>query len=199
VSLGAFLIDRFEVTNWQYRRCVERGQCAWPLQVHSATRRDYFTNPAFDSFPVVNVSQTMAATYCAAQGKRLPSAVEWQAAASVSPITGQAFLYPWGATFDAQRTNSAEGGRGDSVVVGSFQPGGDAPSGAADMAGNVAEWTVTLVPIAEGGEMAVVKGGSFAQHASQLVVGAVRQLAPDEASPQIGFRCARTHIPTESP
>jgi formylglycine-generating enzyme required for sulfatase activity len=199
VPLGAFLIDRFEVTNWQYRRCVESGQCAWPLEVNSATRRDYFTNPAFDSFPVVNVTQATAAAYCAAQEKRLPSAAEWQVAASVSPITGQAFPYPWGMTFDAQRTNSLEGGRRDSVVVGSFRPGGDAPSGAADMAGNVAEWTATLVSGDEGGERAVIKGGSFADGAPSLMVGAEMRLAPSEASPQVGFRCARTHLLAESP
>lgn len=194
VPLAAFFIDQFEVTNREYRTCVEKGRCPWPLQTDSATRRDYFTNPAFDAFPVVNVTQGMAAAYCAWHDKRLPSAAEWQAAASVSPQTGQYFLYPWGNIFEAQRTNSAESGAGDMVVVGSFRPAGDSPSGASDMAGNVAEWTDTLVAASDEVARAIVKGGSFASSASEVAVNAEMVLEVERASPEVGFRCAKSHL-----
>lgn len=191
--LDAFFIDRFEVTNREYRVCVERGACLWPVQTSSATRSDYFTDPAFDEYPVVNVTQSMAASYCAWQGKRLPSAAEWQVAAGVSPTTGQPFRFPWGENFEPQRTNSAATNFGDTLAVGSFRPGGNSPSGASDMAGNVAEWTVTLVQGMDATkEYAVVKGGSYASAFEALIVGAEMHIEVDSASPEIGFRCART-------
>jgi formylglycine-generating enzyme required for sulfatase activity len=150
----------------------------------------------------------MAANYCAWQDKRLPSASEWQAAASVSPTTGQPFRYPWGESFDPQRTNGADSHFGDTVVAGSFRPAGDSPSGAADMAGNVAEWTATLVleseelvdeqNSAEARALAIVKGGSFASAADDLTVSAEMHISMTSASPEVGFRCARTYLRKES-
>lgn len=191
VALGAFFIDRFEVTNRDYRTCVDQGACVWPVRPHSETRRDYFTNPAFDGHPVVEVTQAMATAYCQWQGKRLPSVGEWQAAASVSPVTGQAFRFPWGEVFEVQRANSAASGLGDSVAVGLFRPGGDSPGGVSDMAGNVAEWTSTLVNDGAGGTRAIVKGGSFASELSALAVGSQMYFAVGEGSTTVGFRCAR--------
>ena len=198
VAIDGFYIDRFEVTNHDFRRCIEAGVCSWPVQPHSATRTDYFTNPAFDGYPVVNVNESMAVKYCGWQAKRLPTAEEWQAAASVSPTTGQAFRYPWGETFDPQRVNSAMSGLGDTVVAGAFRPSGDSPSGASDMAGNVAEWTQTIVSDAQAGDRAIVKGGSFADDSAALFVGAETLVPVNQATPQIGFRCARSHLLTRS-
>lgn len=195
-QLDAFFIDRFEVTNREYRSCVAQGKCKWPLDRDGATRVDYFTNPAFDGYPVVYISQPMAAAYCVWQGKRLPTAGEWQAAASVSLATGQAFRFPWGATFEAQRTNSAAGLYDDTMPVGTFRPAGDSPSGAVDMAGNVAEWTATL----EAGSdvtRAIVKGGSFASLDGELAVGAERTVEVGIGLAEVGFRCARSHLLTE--
>lgn len=186
VPIEAFWIDQYEVTNHAYRECLEAGACVWPTSPHSATRRDYFTNPAFDAHPVVNVTYAMADAYCRWQGKRLPTAAEWQAAASVSPTNGQAFRYPWGETFDAPRANSLHSGVGDTVAVGSYRPGGDSPSGAVDMAGNVAEWSAAR----EG--VAIVKGGSFADEAEELTVGHSVVTSLEHAAPQLGFRCARS-------
>ncbi len=196
VKLDAFWIDQFEVTNREYRACVEAGACVWPVSPHSATRRDYFTNPAFASHPVVHVTYEMAETYCLWQGKRLPTHEEWQAAASVSPINGQAFLYPWGQTFDAQRANSLVSGYGDTVAVGSFRPGGDSSSGAADMAGNVAEWTSAASSGTEDDGFAIVKGGSFADGADGLTVTSRVRVRQDQAAAYIGMRCARSHLLT---
>jgi formylglycine-generating enzyme required for sulfatase activity len=197
VRLNAFFLDRFEVTNALYRSCVDIGKCVWPKSANSATRADYFTNPAFNDFPVVNVTQEMASAFCAWHGKRLPTAEEWQAAASVSPTTGQAFRYPWGESFDSQRTNSLEAAIGDTVVAGSYRPGGDSASGAADMAGNVAEWTSSLVVNPPTADSAIIKGGSFAGNSDALTVGAKESLAINKGSPEVGFRCARTHLLNE--
>jgi hypothetical protein len=205
VRLEPFFIDRFEITNREYRACIEAGACLWPIRNHSLTRTEYLTNPVFGDYPVVNVTQGMASTYCAWKGKRLPSADEWQAAASVSPTTGQPFRYPWGQTFDAQRANSAITALGDTVAVGSFRPGGGSPAGAEDMAGNVAEWTSSIVEgsVVEGPEgkgYALVKGGSFLSQPDELFVGAALEMDVTEASVQVGFRCSQSRLlPAQGP
>ena len=210
MRLDAFFIDRFEVTNRAYRTCVEDGPCPWPVSSNSATHANYFSDPAFNEYPVINVTQPMAALYCSWQEKRLPSAGEWQVAASAAPATNQVFRFPWGQTFDPQRTNSESTHFGDTIAVGSFRPAGDSPTGAADMAGNVAEWTATLVPETQAGQAqapeieatdieaakleAVVKGGAYASPAHELIVGAESHVEVGAARPELGFRCARSHL-----
>ncbi len=186
-ALDDFAIDRFEVTNRQYRLCVERGRCAWPASSDAAGIKDYFVDPAYDTFPVVNVDWDAARVYCQGRSKRLPSAAEWQAAASLASATGRLFVYPWGNTFATERANTAEAGRGRPVAVGSHSPAGDSPSGAADMAGNVAEWTDSAP--AAGGEQ-TVKGGSYRDERTAARADAARLLAPDRAADWIGLRCA---------
>lgn len=199
--LDAFLIDRFEVTNLEYRGCVNAGKCSWPLRTSSATRSDYFTNPAFNAYPVVQVTQGMAQNYCTWMKKRLPTVAEWQAAASVSPTTGQAFPYPWGETFDSQRANSASSKIGDTVVVGSYRPSGDSPSGGVDMAGNVAEWTsaaITTTTNSDSPLSVIVKGGSFLSEPAELNVGAQRMVVATQGTSDLGFRCAVAKLFTHS-
>jgi len=56
VYLDTFFIDKFEVTNAQYALCVLDGACDEPYYQHSATRRDYYPDPAYANFPKVAVS-----------------------------------------------------------------------------------------------------------------------------------------------
>lgn len=187
VEVGAFALDVTEVTNRAYRRCVERGPCRMPGKTASATRAVYFLDPAFDDYPVVYVDHRGATTYCAWLGKRLPTADEWAIAAGVVPATGRQLAYPWGEEFVVQRANSSPLGIGDTLAVGSFRPGGDSAFGAADMAGNVAEWTADL---GQDGAVAVVKGGSFREDAAGLTTWSFRRLPVETQDAWLGFRCA---------
>jgi iron(II)-dependent oxidoreductase len=101
--------------------------------------------------PVVQVSWHDAVAYCQwlhelLKGEigtdciRLPSEAEWEKAAR-GEYGNQ---WPWGNEFDKAKCNSAEGGKGGTTPVGAFSPQGDSPYGAADMAGNVWEWTRSL-------------------------------------------------------
>jgi hypothetical protein len=189
IWLEAVRIDRYEVTNGQYRRCVERSGCTMPQELSSLTHPDYFVNRAFDRYPVVNVNWYQGGDYCRWQGKRLPSEAEWQVMAGTAFATQRHFAYPWGDYFDPLRANTALLGVGDTRMVGSFRPAGDSPLGVSDMAGNVAEWTRSWQEGETG--QAVIKGGSFIDQGSMVAVSTQQSMAPDFHASWLGFRCAR--------
>ena len=136
VDLDAFWIDRTEVTNAQYEKCVQAGQC---------TASSYASDSKYngDTQPVVGVTWNDATTYCEWAGRRLPTEAQWEKAARGT----DGHLYPWGnqmATCDyavVAVTYDSETGCGKKTTwpVGS-KPKGASPYGALDMAGNVWEW-----------------------------------------------------------
>ena len=188
VSLPAFRADRLEVTVKEYRACYERGVCPWPASTASATRANYLLDPAFSDFPMINVDWDSAGRYCRFVGKRLPSAAEWEVTAAFAPATNRMYRYPWGDEFSVQQANSAASGIGDTAQVGSYRPAGDSPLGAADVAGNVAEWTATTVE-QDGASAYLVKGGSFADEAPLLQPAAAQAVPARTAADWLGFRC----------
>ncbi|MFN8465540.1 MAG: SUMF1/EgtB/PvdO family nonheme iron enzyme [Caldilineaceae bacterium] len=196
IEAAAFAIDRNEVTIGDYRSCAAAGRCPQPSSTAGATRPEYFLDPAFNRYPVVNVDWRSAGDYCAWAGKRLPSAVEWEVAAGYAPSTGRQYTYPWGDQFQLQRANSQATGGGDTQMVGSYQPIGDSPWGASDMAGNVAEWTASNVgkdstaADANAPDRFLVKGGSFQDAAVDLAVASAIPVPATTGAPWLGFRCA---------
>lgn len=128
VTLRAYYIARYEVTNAQY-------------VAFARARGIAFTPPAGkDGHPAVHMSWHEAVAFCdwlsAESGRafRLPTEAEWEKAAR--GVDGR--LYPWGDAWDRAALNS---GDGDVSPVQAHSPAGDSPYGAADMAGNVWEWT----------------------------------------------------------
>ncbi|MEI8259645.1 MAG: SUMF1/EgtB/PvdO family nonheme iron enzyme, partial [Deltaproteobacteria bacterium] len=130
VQLGAFAIDRLEVSREVYALCVAAGACSAPRAM--AAR---FDDPRQ---PVVGVSWSDAQQYCAWTGGRLPTEEEWEKSARGTDER----TYAWGnepptaerAVFD--RDDS----RGTPDPVGTH-PTGRGPYGALDLTGNVWEWT----------------------------------------------------------
>jgi formylglycine-generating enzyme required for sulfatase activity len=196
VDIAAFAIDRTEITIGDYRNCLEAGRCPAPSGSAGATRPNYLLDPAFNRYPMVNVAWRSAGDYCAWVGKRLPTAVEWEVAAGYAPSTQRQYIFPWGDQFQLQRANSRESGIGDTQVVGSYQPLGDSPWSASDMAGNVAEWTATNVGKDPGAtdpaapDRFLVKGGSFGDPPEALAVAAAQMVDADASASSLGFRCA---------
>jgi formylglycine-generating enzyme required for sulfatase activity len=104
VALDGLWIDRTEVTNAKYRRCVEAGACDPPANSGSHTRDRYYDDSAYGDYPVVYVDWYQAAGYCAWAGGRLPTEAEWEYAARGS----EGRMFPWGSAFDGTRLNYCE-------------------------------------------------------------------------------------------
>lgn len=137
IWLSAFEIDKYEVTNREYKRCVDAGGCQLPRHT------TWYDDPALALTPVVFVSWEDAGRFCAWEGKRLPTEAEWEKAARGTVDTR---VYPWGnqePTCTRVYHQAIEFMCRDSVdrpqQVGT-RPTGASPYGAYDMAGNVFEW-----------------------------------------------------------
>ncbi len=162
VTLPAFWIDLFEVTNGQY-----------------AEFRDVEHDALASHRPVANVSWTQATQFCWSRGKRLPTEQEWEKASRGT----DGRLYPWGNTYDSALVNAESRHRGMSDV-GKFEDG-RSPYGLYDMAGNVMEWTGS-----GDDQVKVFRGGSWASSQSDVRTTSAGSIAPAHRLSDLGFRCA---------
>ena len=202
--LETFAIDKFEVTNTQYARCVAAGTCEEPVYIYSATRESYYDNPAYANHPVSEISWNEAFAYCTWVEGRLPTEAEWEKAARGETMQA----YPWG---DEQpncelanlRDDRKGACLGDTAAVGSY-PLGASPYGVMDMAGNVWEWVmdfyvhdfsghlINLDPLTEGSDYKrIIKGGSFDYNSYTMRIAYNSDHSEDERKISFGFRCMR--------
>jgi len=91
-----FWLDRNEVTNAEYRRCVDAGACTLP------GRTDAYDDPNRASHPVLWVTWFQARDYATWAGKRLPTEVEWERAARA----GSTSRLPWGDKWEPAMGNA---------------------------------------------------------------------------------------------
>ncbi len=185
VYLRAFYIDKYEVTNDLYHKCVAAGACKDPSLITDYAPalfeegKKWYRDSKMADYPVVGITWRQAGIYCEWAGKRLPLGSEWEKAARGT----DGRKYPWGNEWDGTMANWDEGGRIDGyrklAPVGSF-PKGVSPYGAMDMAGNVREWV----------DDAVVRGGSWYSNPSSLRAGDPGHDYIVERDDDMGFRCA---------
>ena len=141
VTVAAFYMDEYEVTNAQYKRFVDANPRWQKGRIRASYHDgDYLKHWNGNNYPfgkanhpVVYVSWYAAREYATWAGKRLPTQTEWEKAARGGLIGKK---YPRGDAIDANSTNYGNG-VGDTVSVGRYPANG---YGLSDMAGNVWEW-----------------------------------------------------------
>ncbi|MBV9536485.1 MAG: ergothioneine biosynthesis protein EgtB [Solirubrobacterales bacterium] len=165
VEVSGFSIGRTPVTNRAYLEFVSGGgyeqrewwsEPGWQWREREGVARPAgwtedlsgewrlgALEPLHPARPVIHVSWFEADAFARAHGARLPSEHEWEKAASWDVAAGGARTYPWGedpavpglhGNFDQLERGAADAGG---------YPAGDSPYGAADMIGQVWEWTAS--------------------------------------------------------
>ncbi|MEE2659929.1 MAG: SUMF1/EgtB/PvdO family nonheme iron enzyme [Candidatus Latescibacterota bacterium] len=214
VRLGAYYIDKFEVTNAQYDRFLQEASNRHdhPNQPVDINHDRRYVTPELmgQNQPTVGLNWFDAYAYCDWAGKRLPSEAEWEYAARGGD--GRYRVYPWGndspdaegiwwANYRPHQGAAADGYR-NSAPVGSF-PDGVSPFGIHDLSGNAEEWiqdwhSNNYYSMTDGaqnppgpaqGDRRVVKGGSYGSPAHQVRIAMRFRGNPIHKGPKIGFRC----------
>lgn len=191
VYVDGFYMDKYEVTNKQYRVFVldtgHRIPSMWVTPF-------YFVGG--DDYPVIDISWDDADAFCRWAGKRLPTEAEWEKAARGT----DGRHYPWGNEFDNKKCNILKGEEGSIMPVGSF-PLGVSPYGLHDMCGNVMEWTSSwykpypgskLKREAFGERYKVLRGGAWSSPHPMERVTDRHSVDPKWDHPPHGVRCAKS-------
>ena len=196
VFVSSYWLDRYQVTNAQYRKCVDAGACLPPKD------RQAFEDIDRAQHPVTNVTWLQARTYCQWKGKRMPTEAEWEKAARGT----DGRRYPWGNSGEVIKSRLKAGevkiAQNGTEPVGS-QSAFASPYGVFDLVGGVSEWVkdwygeefyqVSPSHDPQGpvrGSFRVLRGGPFTE---RLLEAHVSYRSWDEMTywgPTVGFRCA---------
>lgn len=229
VEVAPFWIDAAPVTNAQYLRFMEDdgygrrelwSDGGWAWLQEAGVKSPQFWEPNGTGWevrrmdrrssvppdhPVCHVCWHEADAYARWAGKRLPTEVEWETAASWDPDAGTKRRFPWGDEPPTARDANLDQLAFDTAPVGAYERNVSA-IGCYGMIGDVWEWTASdfraypgyrTFPYKEyselffGPEYKTLRGGSWATRP-----GAIRNTFRNWDYPirrQIfsGFRCAR--------
>ncbi len=213
-----FLIDRFAVTNSDFKRFIDDGgyetHDLWCEEILPALSEFVdrtgkpgprgWSNASYPSdiaeHPVVGISWYEANAYARWVGKRLPTRGEWVKTASWPVVTdGQPTRqrkYPWGNLFDESNANVWVTGLSQIVPVEEFE-NGNSQSDVCQLSGNVWEWMADEFQLQFDGRlvspedpMKALSGGAYDTYVERQ---ASCQFASGESpfarKHNVGFRC----------
>jgi len=220
VSISAFYMDKFEITQAQYTRFLDHIEQTGdrsmdhPEQPDNLDHRQRYINSEMTApqQPVVGINWYDAYAYCNWAGKRLPTEAEWEYAARGPGDTYR--KYPWGneapneggiSRANIRSTQSPEpDGHRYAAPVGSY-PDGASPFGIMDMAGNAEEWVHDWLNFQYyektegakdpqgplGGNNKVIKGGSYGSDPYHVRIATRLYGARHPKTELLGIRCAQ--------
>ena len=222
VYIDAFYMDKYEVTNAQYKKFLDANPLWRKGRILSVYHDgDYLKHWNGDNYPtgkgnhpVTYVSWYAAMAYAEWVGKRLPTEAEWEKAARGGLIAKE---YPWGDSIGSSRANYNKN-VGDTTSVGQYAAN---DYGLYDMSGNVAEWCLDVYdqdfymnasyqnPISDANVLSVttnfskvssaprvLRGGSWSQLSQYVRVADRMKGDPKSSYFGFGFRCMQAVIPT---
>ena len=169
-------VERFSLHKSAYSRKVT-GAC-WhrPLGPESSLHLKR-------THPVVHVSLEDARAFASWTGKRLPTEIEWEAAAR----TAQAYIFPWGNQWQENACNTEAGLHGDTTPVDHYIKFAN-QAGVADTLGNILEWTGDVLGDNTETDMCITKGASWIAR-GEISLTDRHYVEKDTSSNILGFRC----------
>lgn len=217
LSLDDFYIDKYEVSNRDFKRFVDITYARPPI----SWRHGVYDEESAEMPVLVTFYEAQA--YASWARKRLPSEQEWEKAARGEGRFSEdsetdTLIYPWGNAFDQDRVNSVEFWSGKVIgmnlkngytvkrkgylPVWAFENSGASPYGTVNMSGNAKEWTDSWYRPYRGNSFAsgkygtqykVVRGGAWYNNRRRVRVtsrepGGVPSLHADNLA---GFRCVK--------
>jgi iron(II)-dependent oxidoreductase len=209
VTLGAYSIDRFPVTNAQYAEFLNKSGSAKPASLYDFDDPDarihrrgdrWVADAGYENHPAVEVPWAAAVQYCASRGKRLPTEAEWEKAARGT----DARRYPWGNELPDKNKARFASDYGETAAVDAY-PAGASPYGVRDMAGNTWEWVSSAYrpypyrandgrEDSKPGPVRATRGGGHDSPAAEITTtqrGRNLSRNPAAGHHNIGFRCAK--------
>ena len=177
---------------------LPKGGAAWSAALTCTNKATW--DGVAPELPVVCETWFEAYAFCIWDGGFLPSEAEWGFAALAG---SEERKYPWSvppaATTIACTTATFDQCGGNLQPVGATPPG-DGKWGQADLAGNVAEWTLDgaadyVTPCVDCANVTAVaqrstRGGSYDNTATGIFGASRASAPPDQRARQTGFRCA---------
>jgi serine/threonine-protein kinase len=188
VTVKGFQIDVREVTKEEYSKFLtatkRKAPASWPGGAYKGS----------GDIPVAEVSWDDAVAYAQWAGKRLPTEIEWEIAASGKDH----FLYPWGNQWIDGYANTKEAGQDGPQAAGKFAKG-RSQFGVYDMCGNVWEWTESQPEpypgssskIANADKLRVIRGGSYTDTQKIVTTTERNWVESTTTNAALGFRCAK--------
>jgi formylglycine-generating enzyme required for sulfatase activity len=196
MQVKPFLIDKYPVTNVQFKKFLEATHYHPKDDLHFlADWKDGSYPNGWANKPVTWVSREDALAYAKWAGKRLPHEWEWQFAAQGTDLR----KYPWGSDWQASAVPTPDSGRTmrgpDDVDA---HPSGASPFGVMDMVGNVWQWTDEFVD--EHTRGGILRGGTYYRPQGSIWYfpqayrndqhGKLLLMAPGyDRAATLGFRC----------
>jgi formylglycine-generating enzyme len=185
VYLDAFYIDKYEVTQSQYRKVMDDVHSWW----------------IGSDLPIDSVTWHQAKEYCEKVGKRLPTEAEWEKAAKGGRDD------KWSGTNDLDKLEEYAwiddtGAHGETHPVGQRKPNS---YGIYDMCGNVWEWVSDWYGAdfyknspnknpqgPDKGFLKILRGGNWDSHQYEVRTTSRYPKEPDVEYANNGFRCAKS-------
>lgn len=204
VEAGGYAVEElWSPEGWRWVK--ETGRQApryWKKEGGHWFRRDFHKWDELDPRrPVSFVSGHEAEAYCRFVGRRLPTEIEWECAASSHETPGERALFPWGDTPFRSSLACLNGREIQAPPVDSYADG-VSHLGLRQMLGGVWEWTASTVGLYPGyeagpepkwvmgavGRQRIIRGGSFATPSRFLTCRTRRGLEPGDDRFATGFR-----------
>ncbi|MDZ7626665.1 MAG: bifunctional serine/threonine-protein kinase/formylglycine-generating enzyme family protein [Ignavibacteriaceae bacterium] len=218
VKLSDFHIDKYEVSNKDYKQFISNGgylkkefwkhsftkdgkEISWADAMKIFVDRSNLPGPRSwvnqdfpegkGNYPVTDITWYEASAYAEFRGKSLPTVYQWEKAARNGVINYQGMSLPWGVVYSMENVIGRANFNGKGTEPADQYEFGISAFGCYNMAGNVKEWCLNN---SSNGHS--ITGGSWED--IYYVYGDFGSFPGFYSSGSIGFRCVKNIMPVEN-